>query len=78
MPRFYLGLMLMKFLEIKFAMMEVLLPVTQFSPVSNILPLLHFHLHLKTVVPKRQARSPPKTTVLFRISGGGGRGEFER
>ena len=71
----------MRFLEIKFAMGVVLLPVPRFSPVTIIPPLLHTHPNLHTILSERQAWRPPNTTVLFRISGveGGGRwGAFER
>jgi len=66
----------MRFLEIKFAMGVVLLPVPRFSPVTIIPPLLHTHPNLHTILSERQAWRPPNTTVLFRISGveGGGEG----
>jgi hypothetical protein len=67
----------MRFWEIKFETGEVLLPVTQFSSVSIILPLLRTHLNLKIVQSEAQARRPQNTTGLFRISGGGGHSKDE-
>ena len=52
----------MRFLEIKFAMWEVLLPVTQFSPVSIILPLLRTHLNLRLLYLNYKQRD--KLTVI--------------